>query len=283
MDKQARRQLTKELGLEAGYRFIRFTTGSEFLHYGRFEPDIPADFVHLKAAQERYLDRLIALIPAGVKSILDVGAGSGRTAEVLLNKGYAVDCVSPGAALAATVDGHLAGRGTVYRALFEDAVIPAKYDLVLFSESFQYIPMNTALDKATALLNPGGHILIADFFSRNPAGGSPIRGGHSFTAWRELYAQYPLTLVAEQDITAETAPLHDILAQANRELILPLLESGRLAASARWPFLTRTFLWLFRKKIEKATARRLSKERTGAEFARAKIYKVYFFRLRGTA
>src|SRR5262245_35526293 len=130
MEKHARRQLTKELGLEAGYRFIKFTTGSEFLHYGRFEADIPAEFTHLKAAQDRYLDRLIELIPPSVERILDVGAGSGKTASVLLSRGYEVDCVSPGKALAAIVDSHLAGRGEVYRSTFEDAVIPGRYDLV---------------------------------------------------------------------------------------------------------------------------------------------------------
>jgi SAM-dependent methyltransferase len=283
MDKQARRQLTKELGLEAGYRLVRFTTGSEFLHYGRFEADIPVDYVNLRVAQDRYLDRLIELIPPGVKRILDVGAGSGKTAEVLLDKGYAVDCVSPGQALAEFVDQHLAGRGTVYRALFEDAVIPGRYDLVLFSESFQYIPLPAALDKAIGLLNPGGHILISDYFNRNPPGGSSLRGGHNFAAWSELYPRYPLTLLAEQDITRETAPVHDILSRANREVFLPLLEHGRQAAAARWPFLTRMFLWLFRRRIEKATRRRLSGDRTGAEFIRAKIYKVYLFRLTDAA
>jgi SAM-dependent methyltransferase len=281
MDKQARRQLTKELGLEAGYRLVKFTTGSEFLHYGRFEPDIPVDYVHLKAAQDRYLDRLIELIPPGVKRILDVGAGSGKTAEVLLDRGYAVDCVSPGQALAGFVDQHLAGRGTVYRALFEDAVIRGRYDLILFSESFQYIPMERALDKAISLLNPGGHILICDYFNRNPPGGSSFGGGHSFQRWAELYPTYPLQLLAEQDITQETAAVHDILSRANREVFGPLLEHGRDAAAARWPFLTRLFLWLFRGRIEKAMRRRLASDRTGAEFARAKIYKVYLFQLTG--
>src|SRR5882757_3168616 len=137
MDRRERRELTKELALEAGYRVVKFTTGSEYLHYGRFEADIPPDYVHLRAAQDRYLDRLIELIPPGVKTVLDVGAGSGKTAEVLIGQGYAVDCVSPGKALAALVEQRLAGRGTVYRSPFEDAAVAGRYDLVLFSESLQ--------------------------------------------------------------------------------------------------------------------------------------------------
>jgi SAM-dependent methyltransferase len=279
MEKAARHQLTKELGLEAGYRLVKFTTGSEYLHYGRFEPDIPPDYLHLKAAQDRYVDRLLALIPSGVKRILDVGAGSGKTAEVLIGKGYAVDCVSPGTALSSIVEGRLAGRGTVYRALFQEASIPGRYDLVLFSESFQYIPMAVALDKAIALLNPGGHILICDYFNLAPPGGTTFGGGHKYADWLNLYPRYPLEMVAEEDITAETAVVHDILHHANHELFLPLLENGRTAAAARWPFLTRLFLWLFRRPIDKAMKRRFASNRTGAEFIRSKIYKVYLFRL----
>jgi SAM-dependent methyltransferase len=283
MDKRARQQLTKEVGLEAGYRLVKFTTGSEYLHYGRFEPDIPADYLHLKAAQDRYLERLIELIPPGVKRILDVGAGSGKTAEVLIGRGYAVDCVSPGRTLADMVERRLAGRGTVYRSLFQDAAIANRYDLVLFSESFQYIPMTQALDKAIGLLVPGGYILICDYFNRSPPGGSTFGGGHKYKEWQQLYPRYPLETVAEQDITAETAKLHDIVSQANREVFVPLLEDGRTIAAARWPFLTRTILWLFGRRIEKALGRRLAADRTGAEFIRAKIYKVYLFRLVGDA
>jgi SAM-dependent methyltransferase len=279
MDKRARQELTKEAGLEAGYRLLKFTTGSEFLHYGRFEADIPADYLHLKAAQDRYLERLIELIPPGVKRILDVGAGSGKTAEVLISRGYSVDCVSPGKTLGDMVEGRLRGRGTVYRSLFEQSAVDGRYDLVLFSESFQYIPMETALDKAIALLNPSGYILICDYFNRSPPGGSSFGGGHKYKQWRELYPRYPLELLADQDITAETAKVHDILNQANRELFLPLIATGRAVAMARWPFLTRSFLWLFGRRLEKALGRRLAADRTGAEFARAKIYKVYLFRL----
>jgi len=138
---------------EAGYRVVKFTTGSEYLHYGRFEADIPPTMSPSRCAGSlpRSPDRAD---PAGVKTILDVGAGSGKTAEVLIGQGYAVDCVSPGKALAALVEQRLAGRGIVYRSPFEDAAVAGRYDLVLFSESFQYIPMAKAIEKSLALLNP---------------------------------------------------------------------------------------------------------------------------------
>lgn len=280
MDRPARSALIKELGLEAGYRVIRFTTGSEHLHYGRFEPDIPRDFRHLKAAQDRYLDRIVELIPSTVSTILDVGAGSGKTAEILLDRGFAVDCVTPGDGLSEIAEARLGKLARIYRGRFEDIEIPGRYDLILFSESFQYIPPAAALERSISLLNPDGHILIADFFSRAPKPPSPIRGGHNFARWCEEYRRHPLDILAEDDITEETAPLHDILQTLSREVLAPLFKHGRIAAQTRWPIASRIGGWIFRRELRKFEKSRLSSERTGAEFIRAKTYKIYLFRRR---
>ena len=278
MDKEERRELTKEIGLEAAYRFFKFAAGSEYLHYGLFEPDIPADFQHLKQAQDRYLDRLIELIPSKVKAILDVGAGSGKTAEVLTEHGFKVDCVSPGKMLGDLVEARLKKGSTLYRGRFEEVAIPRSYDLILFSESFQYIPIDMAITKAMSLLKPGGHILICDFFRRPAAGPSPIGGGHSFDEWQTYLKAAPLELVAERDITKETAPVLDILNQFNQEVFKPLAESAGIAASARWPLVTRLGRFVFRRDLDKLWRKRFSGRATGKEFERAKVYMIYLFR-----
>lgn len=279
MDRSARHALTKELSLEASYRILKFTTGSEHLHYGLFESDIPRDFQHLKAAQDRYLERLVELLPAGARTILDVGAGSGKTAEALIDKGFEVECVSPEHGLAKLAESRLGGRAKIHRGRFEDTDIAGRYDLVLFSESFQYVPAAKALERSIALLNPGGHILVSDFFSRAPRPKSPIRGGHDYEKWCSLYRRFPLDLVCERDVTAETAPLHDIAQLAAREVVGPIYQNGRAAIRARWPMVSRIGEWVFRKDLEKFAKSRLSTDRDGAEFIRAKIYKVYLFRL----
>ena len=281
LSREEKRQLTKELGLEAFHRFLKFALKSEHLHYGRFEPDIPAEFANFGKAQDRYLQRLVEIIPAGVKTVLDVGCGSGKTVEHLIEKGYAVDCVSPGTVLTAIVAERLAGRAQIYRGKFEDVAIPAHYDLVLFSESLQYVPLPLALQKSISLLNPGGHILVSDFFHRDLAGDTPIRGGHSYARWRETYSVFPLEILVEQDITAETAPLYDIATAFTQGVVKPTWDTGFMAASMRWPILTKIGRWVLRKQIEKMEKYRLSSSRNAAEFRRAKIYKVYLFRLRG--
>ncbi len=280
IDRRERAFWIRELGLEAGYRLLKFLLKSEHLHYGLFEPDIPVDLWNLKVAQERYLQRLVELIPAGTRTILDVGCGSGKTAEHLIEKGYAVDCVSPGAGLTMIAVERLGTRATIYRGRYETLSIPKRYDLILFSESFQYIPLQIGIAKSVSLLNPAGHILICDFFSDPSKGKSPIGGGHKFPIWSATYPRYPIDLVIDRDITAETAPSHDIAEAFVREVGRPLWENAVVAASLHWPRLTRLARWTFRKSIDKLERRRLSSERNGATFRHFKIYKTYLFKLR---
>ncbi len=275
-----RKALTKELGLEAGYRLQKFVLKSEHLHYGLFEPDIPVDISNLKAAQDRFLQRLVEAIPAGTKTILDVGCGSGKTAEYLIDKGYSVECVSPGARLTAIASARLGESARMHYGRFEHLSFSGRYDLVLFSESFQYIPMEAALEKCVAILNPGGHILICDFFRTDREGDSPIRGGHSHSQWSAIYPRYPLDLVLDRDITAETAPIHDIAQAFNQEVLKPLWDGAMLAAAARWPLLTRFGRVIFRKEIGKMEKYRLSGRRNGEAFREFKVYKTYLFRVR---
>jgi SAM-dependent methyltransferase len=271
---------TRELGLELGYRLLKFALKTEHLHYGLFEPDIPVDFSNIKVAQERYLQRLVELIPAGTRTILDVGCGSGKMAEHLLEKGYIVDCVSPGVELTALACERLGARATIYRGRYEAVWIPKRYDLILFSESFQYIPLNIAVAKSVSLLNAGGHILICDFFSDPSKGKSPIGGGHPFPKWRETYAQHPIDLLVERDITNETAPVHDITHSFVQEVARPMWEKSCNAAALRWPLPTRLLRFFFRRTIQRMEEKRITTVKDGASFRRHKIYKTYLFKVR---
>ena len=86
---------SKEIGLEVGLLIGRFFLKSDDLHYGYWEPDLPVDLLHCADAQKAYSDLLLKQIPEDIKSILDVGSGSGNTAEKLINRGHLVECVSP--------------------------------------------------------------------------------------------------------------------------------------------------------------------------------------------
>jgi cyclopropane fatty-acyl-phospholipid synthase-like methyltransferase len=99
MEKNNRKVDSKEVGLEIGLIFFKHFLNTEYLHYGFFDDELPADIANLAKAQQNYADFLMSHIPTGTKTILDVGCGSGKFASELIKKGYTVDCVSPGTIL----------------------------------------------------------------------------------------------------------------------------------------------------------------------------------------
>lgn len=267
---------SREVGLEVGLNVFKFFLKSEYLHYGYFE-GLEIDVANLRQAQENYAKMLFAHIPAGTKSILDVGCGSGKTAAQLLSMGYEVDCVSPGTILTKYARNLVGPKTHIYRSKWEETELQRKYDLILFSESFQYIPMQIALQKAIAALNPGGHIMICDFFQTDAPGESKLGGGHKYSEWKTIYPAMPLRLIHERDITEHTAPTLDLVHQMTQEVIRPLWTSGFALAEQRFPLLLKFVRWYYKEKLEKMERKHFSGERTGATFKTYKKYMFYLF------
>ena len=204
---------TRAVGLDVGLAFIRWLTGSENLHYGLWT-GLEVTAANLKAAQEAYTEKLFGYLPPGRLRILDIGGGAGETARKLLALGHEVEIVVPSAFLAARCRANAPGA-MVHECTFEDFTGKGPFDLCLFSESFQYIPMAESLPKCAALLAPGGQVVIADCFrteayrGRN-AHGPQAGGGHRLQAFRTELERSVFQVVAEEDITAEVAPSIDL-------------------------------------------------------------------------
>ncbi|MEM9475440.1 MAG: methyltransferase domain-containing protein [Pseudomonadota bacterium] len=203
---------TRAVGLDVGMEFVRWLTGAENLHYGLWTGlDVSAG--NLRAAQDAYTAKLFALLPEGQLRILDVGGGAGETAGKLCALGHAVDIVVPSPALAARCRENAKGAEvfqTTYEA-FEAA--EATYDVILFSESFQYIPVEVSLPKSLAFLRPGGHVLLADCFRSDAFQRGYLHqpgGGHRLTAFRETLADSGFQVISEEDITEAVAPSIDL-------------------------------------------------------------------------
>jgi len=188
---------SKEAGLEIGLHLFKFFFKSEYLHYGLFTDGMAADVDNLAKAQENYTQFLLSNIPAGIKTILDVGCGSGKIAETLLNKGYKVDCVSPGTLLTKYVVDKIGGRIEMFNCRFQDLQTDKRYDMVLFSESFQYMPFQDSMAGAAKYLNKGGHVMISDFFKTDAPGKSLLGGGLPYNEWIEAKKQMPFTIIKE--------------------------------------------------------------------------------------
>jgi SAM-dependent methyltransferase len=269
-----------EFGLAMGLVLGRFALGMRDLHYGLWPEGMELSLANLPAAQANYTAQLIADIPEGTRSILDVGCGAGNTARKLLDLGYEVDCLSPNAWLNEEAKQATGGRARVFLSKFEQVRLDRRYDLILFSESFLFMKAEPALAKAESLLNPGGHILIADIFKLPAEEKSPIGGGQDIRRYRALMEASRFELLRDTDITDRIAPTFDLLQRAYTEAIRPAYD---LVVARNWmkrPWLMKLLRLTMREKLERMERKHFSGNRDGAHFRRHKSYRRMLYRLR---
>ena len=268
---------SRRVGLDIGLAIGRFFLNTEDLHYGYWPKGKTATIQNFAEAQEAHSKLIIDHIPDGTQRILDVGSGSGNLALKLINKSYQVDCVIPGKFLAEQVQTKLGNKSTIHICGFEDVPDSEKFDLILFSESFQYVKLGESLKKISKMLNTGGHLLICDFFRRDVPGKSPMGGGHSWKGFQETMANYPLNLVTDIDITDEAAPTIDLLAKFNAEVASPIAEMSGEYLIDHYPKITKLFKWKFKKRLEKIHNIYLSGSVNGESFKQFKEYHLLVY------
>ena len=203
---------TRAIGLDVSLTFARWLTGAENLHYGDWT-GLEICAANAGAAQIAYTDRLFRLLPEGPSRILDIGGGAGETAKRLLALGHQVEIVIPSPFLAGRCRENAPGA-VIHETTFEDFQGSERFDICLFSESFQYIPLGTGLRKATSLLTPGGRVLLADCFRRegfrHDKTRATVGGGHNVAKFRAEITALGLTVLSEEDITEAVGPSVEI-------------------------------------------------------------------------
>lgn len=269
---------SRAVGLDIGLAFSRWLTGKENLHYGIWEGlDVCAG--NVGDAQEAYTAKLFELLPNGPLRILDIGGGAGETAKKLCALGHHVEVVVPSAFLAERCRVN-APEAVVHEAMFQDARPTGPFDLCLFSESFQYIPLPESLPRCMKLLKPGGHILIADCFRSETFTPDKVHatvgGGHPIAAFRRFLADMPLDIVSEEDVTADVAPSIDVEQGLFNVVGYGLTRVDQQMASQR-PKLRGFIRWVIRRVLNPRKRARLDQRlnqqtRTAAHFMANNTY-----------
>jgi SAM-dependent methyltransferase len=268
---------SKAVGLDIGLLIGRFFMDTEDLHYGYWPDDKTATAQNFAEAQYRHSKLIIDNIPEGVKSILDVGSGSGNLAKKLLDLGYEVDCVLPSEFLAENIRKKLGNQSTVHVCEFEDLDADKTYNMILFSESFQYVKLGFSIDKIVEMLPDSGHLLICDFFRKDLPGKSPLGGGHKWKSFDDKISSTSLNKLTDIDITEETAPTNDLLDKFVTEVLEPIKTMSGEYLESNYPKLTGFLNWKYEKRLAKINRVYFTGQLTGANFIKYKTYRLLLF------
>lgn len=199
------------------------------LHWG-FWPDgqgidtVPAGY----DPQRAFSDALLAHVPDGAGSVLDVGCGLGFNARLLAERGLRVTAVSPVPHHCERIERAGLPGVDVRCARFQDLAPDRRYDLLLFSESLNHFPLDDAfLRHCASFLADPGYVLMTD--------------DHPAARVRRIETQSVFRILRVVDITANVAPTTQLwerqlpVVTAYHAALLAILEQydGRLAAGVR--------------------------------------------------
>ena len=283
---------SKELGLVLGQQLL----GVNDLHYGLWSDDLPLNFSNLALAQQAYTDFIINALPSAEGAstrVIDIGCGTGHILEQLLARGYRAEGLVPAPELAnqvrqriSSVDADKVKDFHLFELGFEDFPADkylAAYDGALFSESYQYIPMQASFPVLAKIVKPGGLVVICDFFKTEHHGdGQPgdksFGGGHKMAQFYEELAKHPFTLLRDEDITRQTSPNLKLLDETLRLKIMPAGLTINRFLTENYPKVWALIKWLamffFSKKLLKQKYKYFSGYRSQAVFERYKTYRL---------
>lgn len=269
----AERRSPRRVKVSAALRLYHEVLGLDHLHYGLWNGEA-FTLEGLKAAQDRFSRHLCSWVPAGVDSVLDVGCGVGSTALMLRQAGLDVEGLSPDPYHRAEFARRVGAPFHLSR--FQEFEPARRFDLVLMSESAQYVWLDRLFSAARRSVAPGGFLLVADYFTVNGCTGLLARSGHPLGPFLEEADLAGLSIVRSEDITERVAPTLDLAQTWLRAYVEPCLSVASDSFRTRHPHLARLAGWLLHRRI--ARLRELAKLLDSSEFKRHKRYLVLLFR-----
>jgi SAM-dependent methyltransferase len=239
-----------DIALKLGHQLL----GIKYLHYGYFEDTNNVTLESLQVAQEVYAKRLISKIPQDVKTILDVGCGTGEIARQLVEKGYSVICIAPDPYLIQKTLENTNNRVKTFTDLYENItdIDPASIDLILMSESCQYIKPDPGWEQNKKILRKGGYLLVCDFFKvREIDDPHMSKSGQPLDNFYERAKNANFSLLSEEDITSNVAPTMTLTQNLIYEKVFPIGEAFFEFINRRYPNIYKIGSYFLSKKIIK--------------------------------
>jgi MPBQ/MSBQ methyltransferase len=231
-------------------------TDSSFLHYGYWAP-LPASseeltIERLRIAQEAYAAKLFAFIPQGVKTVLDVGCGIGGNASYLLDRNFVVEGLAPDPFQQEQFLRHTNDRAVFHLSQFESFKSTHTYDLILLSESSQYMSAGDIAQCAANLLNPGGSLLLADMMRSDINYKQGIFSNcHVVAELETALQQAGFTSVKTEDISTQIAPTIDLCVENFRRFGLNTIRYLSDLVAIAVPPLHKLLRWMFYRWVHR--------------------------------
>ena len=284
--KKKKKEASRLVGLDIALKVSSFVTGKEHLHYGLWEK-LDVTLENLGKAQEAYTNLLFKYLPKKEPQkkleILDIGGGAGENAKKLIERGHRVTIIVPSKILAEHAKINTNKKAEILITTFED-YIPKynSFDLCLFAESFQYIPIKTALKKASILLKNNGEILIADCFRSDKKQIGIIRqpgGGASLKSMEKELEKQKFKILVRKEITKLVAPSVELEQKFYNTLgfsINRIVTSLNVNRPITLKFLKIIYKIFFSKRRRKRLEKRLFENtRTADSFIKYNHYMIY--------
>jgi len=265
---------TEKAKNDRALRFYRDALGLERLHYGMWLPDDELTMEALKAAQKRYEDFLIDSIPEGTRRVIDVGCGTGELCLHLKARGYEVEGLSPDINQKKMFAEKVEAR--FHFTKFEDSQLEGGYDLIIMSESCQYIPMDKVFEVAQQALNPRGYLMVCDYFVLDHNAGELSKSGHDYNEFLKKAEESAFEIVSRRDITLDIRKTLEIADEWAEKILLGadiLTEKFR----ERNPFLWKIVKWFGISKYEKLLSQKVLID--ADKFCAFKKYEFLLFQL----
>lgn len=243
----------KKIQMDVMLMFYLELSGTDYLHWGLWSPNVDLTRDNFQQAQENYIHHLLSFIPKGVKRILDVGCGVGGNAIKLQERGYEITGLSPDPYQGQLFLERTKGEIPFILSTFEDYEPKERFDLLLMSESVQYIPLGEAFKKAKEVLIEGGYILSSDYF-RLPQSRSLRKEQHLPSFYLHDYLEQAeengFQFLQREEITKEVLPTLYYGEQIFSSYIKPTFLLQLRALKVHLPLLYGLFMGLLKIKIK---------------------------------